>query len=270
MFIALALRGYSPLTVACSRTVLGALALLAVLRMRGQSLPRGWAIWRFAIPIGFLSTAFPFFLYSWAQTQVPSAFAGLTLAVVPLFVLPLAHFFSDEPMTRRKAFGFFIGFCGVLVLLAPSALEGDFAPFHRLACVIAALSYAVSSVLTRRCPRTDPISLAAASLLTGTAVLLPVTLWFEGVPHWAGPTSGFAILFLGLVATALAVSLRVMVIRSAGSGFLTLVNYQVPLWSMAFGAFILGEALPPTFLLGLVLVLGGLTVSNIKKRRKPN
>ncbi|WP_435259613.1 DMT family transporter [Thioclava sp. FR2] len=266
MVITLALRGYGPITVACARTSLGALAMLGLLRLTGRRLPKGGAVWRSAVPIGLLSTAIPFFLLSWGQQSVPSAFAGLSMAAVPLFVLPLAHLFSDEPLSRRKAIGFAIGFAGVVVLLGPQALQTDGALLPRLACLAAALCYAVSSILTRRCPPVDPMGLAAATLLVGAAVLVPAMLAVEGVPHWAGPVPGLAILFLGFVPTALAALLRISVIRSAGSGFMTLTNYQVPLWSIAFGALILGEALPQSFFAALCLILAGLAISQWRRR----
>ena len=92
-------------------------------------------------------------------------------------------------------------------------------------------------------------------------VLIPLMLAVEGVPGWAGRTTGLAILFLGLMPTALAALLRVQVIRSAGPVFMTLVNYQVPLWSMLFGALILAEALPWRFFVALALILTGLALS---------
>jgi drug/metabolite transporter (DMT)-like permease len=267
--ISLALRGYGPVTVACARTTLGALTTLALLWLTGRRLPTSAAVWQSAVPIGLLSTALPFFLLSWGQQSVPSAFAGLSMAAVPLFVLPLAHTFSDEPLTRRKAAGFALGFAGVGLLLGPSAFSGDAATLARLACLAAALSYAASSVLTRRCPPVDPVGLAAATLMVGAVVLIPAMLLVEGVPRWAGPVPGMAILFLGLVPTALAALLRVTVIRSAGSGFMTLTNYQVPLWSMGFGVVFLAESLPSAFFAALALILTGLAISQSGTRSKP-
>jgi drug/metabolite transporter (DMT)-like permease len=267
MVISLALRGYGPVTVACARTTLGAVTTLALVALTGRHLPRSAAVWKSAVPIGLFSTALPFFLLSWGQQSVPSAFAGLSMAAVPLFVLPLAHAFSDEPLTRRKVAGFALGFAGVVLLLGPSAFDGGAATLARLACLAAALSYAISSVLTRRCPPVDPVALAAATLMVGAVVLVPAMLLVEGVPVWQGSVSGSAILFLGLVPTALAALLRVTVIRSAGSGFMTLTNYQVPLWSMGFGAVFLGEALPAAFFASLALILTGLAIS--QTGRKP-
>lgn len=268
MVISLALSGYGPVTVATARTTLGALAVLLLLRLTGRSLPQGAAIWRSALPIGLLSTALPFFLLSWGQQSLPSAFAGLSMASVPLFVLPLAHVFSDERLHLRKALGFGLGFLGVLVLLGPQAFQQGAGLWPQLACIGAALCYAIASILTRRCPPVDPMALAGATLLVGAAVLLPVMLMTEGLPGWAGAIPGSAILFLGLVPTGLAALLRIRVIRSAGSGFMTLTSYQMPLWSLAFGTVILGEALPQSFYAALALILAGLVISQSKWGQK--
>lgn len=264
MVVAVALRGHGPLTVAAARTGLGAVALVALMAALGRRWPRSRAVWAAAIPIGILSTALPFFLLSWGQQYVPSAFAGLSMAALPLFVLPLAHVFSDEPLSARKSVGVTLGFAGALVLLGPGVADirgGTLAALGQIACLSAAVSYAVASILTRRCPPVDAISLSAVTLCVGAVILLPAMLVFEGVPRLAGGLPDAAILFLGLVPTALAALIRVRVIQTAGSVFMTLVNYQVPIWSMALGALVLSEALPLRFFAALTLILVGLAIS---------
>jgi drug/metabolite transporter (DMT)-like permease len=130
------------------------------------------------------------------------------------------------------------------------------------------LCYAVSSILTRRCPPIDPVALAALTLLVGAALLLPIMLMTEGLPEWQGTRPTLALIVLGLVPTALANLLRVSITRSAGSVFLTLVNYQVPVWSMVFGAWILSEALPLRFYIALTLILTGMAISQWFSLRK--
>ncbi|WP_375261307.1 DMT family transporter [Palleronia sp.] len=264
MFVSVALRGYGPLTVACARTTLGAVALLILMRSMGRRFPRDLRIWAFAIPIGISNTALPFFLLSWGQQYVPSAFAGLSMAALPLFVLPLAHVFSDEPMSLRRALGVTLGFTGAALLLGQGALSfgtGGAEALGRIACLTAAVSYAVGSILTRRCPPMDAVTLSAATLTIGAAVLIPAMLLVEGVPRLSGTLADPAIVVLGLIPTALAVLIRVRVVQTAGSVFMTLVNYQVPVWSMVFGAAVLGEALPLRFFAALALILAGLAVS---------
>jgi drug/metabolite transporter (DMT)-like permease len=268
MVISFALRGYGPITVATARVVLGAVALASLAIALKRPLPaRDSKLWAYLVPIGLLSSAVPFSLLSWGQSFVPSAFAGLSMAAVPLFVLPLAFFFAGETLHRNKALGFGLGFIGTIILLGPDILSGGPLVLPRLACIAAALCYAFASILTRRCPKIDPITLAATSLVIGAVPLIPMMLLIEGVPHWAGAESGTAIILLGLVPTALAALLRVVVIRSAGSGFMTLTSYQVPVWSVIFGATILGEDLPLRFFAALAFILTGLALSQRKPAR---
>ena len=79
----------------------------------------------------------------------------------------------------------------------------------------------------------------------------------------------FAVLvFLGLVPTAAANLLRVLVVRGAGPVFMSLVNYQVPVWSVVLGALILSEPLPPALLYAMVLILAGLGLSQYGALRR--
>ena len=115
--------------------------------------------------------------------------------------------------------------------------------------------------MTRRCPPIDPITMAALLLTIGAVALIPTMLLIEGLPTIGGPRPTIAIIALGFIPTALAALIRVATIRSAGAVFMTLVKYQVPLWSMLFGAWILNEILPLRFFAALGLILLGLAIS---------
>ncbi|WP_282168552.1 DMT family transporter [Ruegeria atlantica] len=271
MVVAMALEGYGPITVATARTTLGAMMLLGLMAVTNRKLPSGSAaLWTSVIVIGILSSALPFVLLSWGQQYVPSAFAGLSMAAIPLMVLPLAHFFSDEPLNLRKLVGVTLGFSGALVLIGPglAQLGHGSEPLAQLACIGAALCYSLASIFTRQCPPIDPVVLAALTLLVGAVILMPIMFVTEGVPTWEGTRPSIAIIVLGLVPTAFATLLRVSVIRSAGSVFMTLVNYQVPIWSMVFGAWVLSEALPVRFFVALAMILTGLAISQWFSLRK--
>ncbi|MEM9795302.1 MAG: DMT family transporter [Pseudomonadota bacterium] len=271
MVVSIALRGYGPVTVAAARTALGAVALVALAWATGRPFPKlDRLLVLFLIGLGLLNAALPFLFLAWGQQHVPSAFAGLSMAVLPLFLLPLAHIFvPGDTLTPRKTAGFALGLIGALVLLGPgifAAAEGDLVALGRLACIGATLSYAISSVMTRRCPPMDATWLSAAILVVASLALVPAMLLTEGVPGTASPGVMTAIVALGLIPTALAGLLRVRIIRTAGPGFMTLVNYQVPVWSMIFGATLLGEELPGRFFLALALIATGLFVSQSARR----
>jgi len=271
MVVAIALEGYGPLTVACARTSLGAVALLGLMRVMRRPLPVFTrTMVKYLLVIGLLNTAVPFALLSWGQQYVPSAFAGISMAVLPLFVLPLAHVFTDEKMNLRNGFGVTLGFIGALVLIGPGVLRigTGMEPLGQIACILAALSYAISAIMTRRCPPIDPITMTSLLLVVGASALIPAMLLIEGVPEATDQRTVIAIILLGFVPTALAALIRVLVIRSAGSIFMTLVNYQVPVWSMIFGAIVLNEDLPIRFFAALALILCGLLISQWNSLRK--
>jgi len=271
MVVAIALEGYGPLTVAAARVTLGALGLLALMiAMRSPMPVFTRELVTYLLIIGVLNTALPFAMLSWGQQYVPSAFAGISMSAIPLFVLPLAHFFSDEKMNMRNALGVFLGFVGAVVLIGPSVLRigTGWEPLGQLACVAAALFYAISSVMTRRCPPMDSITMAALLMVIGAVPLIPAMLIVEGVPQMADSRSMLALLFLGIFPTALATLIRVFTIRTAGAIFMTLVNYQVPVWSMIFGTWILSETLPLRFFAALGLIMIGLLISQWQGLRK--
>ncbi len=277
MAVTVALRGFGPLTVAALRLALGALVLVALVQAGGRGLPKlsqpgGAAIWLFALGMALASNAVPFSLLSWAQKSVASGFAGVCMAVVPLIVLPLAHLFvPGEAMNLRRLVGFVIGTCGVVVLIGPGAFASTGAETEmlaRLACVGAAGCYAIGAILTRRCPTVDPISLSAAVLLLAGVIMLPAALAVEGLPAAPGWDAVLAVLYLGLLPTALAQILLVQVIRTAGPTFMSLVNYQVPVWSVLLGVVLLAEPLPPSLLAALGLILLGVGLSQLGALRR--
>lgn len=264
----LALEGMSPYWLAAGRICFAAIVMLAIWPVLGARLfdaPLSRQDLFSVIAIGGFSTAIPFMLLAWGQQYVTSGFAGVSMASVGLLVLPLAHFFvPGERITKRRAIGFLIGFVGVCVLIGGQAFDSTGADLEwagRIACVAAACCYGVSSVLMRRLPAVDPIGLSTVLLVIAAAMTVPMAFWQEGIPKMPDTRTLVVIAFLGLVPTAAANFLRVMVIRTAGPVFMSLTNYQVPVWSVILGAWLLSEPLPPSLLWAMCLILIGVGLS---------
>jgi drug/metabolite transporter (DMT)-like permease len=279
LVIELALEGITPFWLAAARISFGAALTGIIWLARGPRLffsPTTPAQKTNLVVIALLSSAVPFMLLSWGQQFVTSGFAGVSMASVPLMVLPLAHFLiPGERMTWRRLIGFAIGFVGVAMLIGARAFESSGAALEmpgRMATIAAAACYAVSSVQMRRLPAVDPVGLAAVLLLIGAAMVIPVAWIVEGPPPVPDATTLMWVAFLGLVPTAAANLLRVAVVRSAGPVFMSLVNYQVPVWSVLLGAWILRETLPPSLAWAMLLILIGVGLSQfgaLKRLFKP-
>ena len=278
MAVSVAITGFGPITVAAGRILIGAVILLILLRIMRLSLPSikgsdGLKVWLAAFGFGVLSMALPFFLLSWGQLYVASGFAGVTMAAVPLLVLPLAHLLiPGEQLTARKSLGFVIGFAGVIVLIGLDAFKSSglgLEPLARLACFGAAACYAFGGIITKLAPQTNPFAFATAATMLAAIIIVPAAIMLEGMPSAWPPSPLIAVIFLGVVPTAAANILLVSVIRSAGPSFLSLVNYQVPIWSVIFGSLFLAEVLPTRTYWALGLIMLGLAVNQRWKRKKP-
>jgi drug/metabolite transporter (DMT)-like permease len=267
MSIRTALEGFGPWTVAALRTTIGAAALIALGPLIGQSLTRMRVAraWVFASIIGTISVALPFTLLAWGQQYVPSAFAGVAMGAVPLLVLPLVAIFSpEEGIGPRRIMGIGLGFVGLIILMGPNAFasgESDLGWWGRLACIGAAGCYAIGSVVTRRSPKVPPVAFAAATLLVSAIVLLPLALIKEGVPTDWPPRATAALIYAAVFPTAIAGIIRVRVITTAGSLFMSLTSYMVPVWAVIFGIALMGEALPPQLFWALAIILAGIALS---------
>jgi len=268
LVIELALEGITPFWLAAARISFGAALTGVIWAARGAHLfthSPTRAQKTNLVVIALLSSAVPFVLLSWGQQFVTSGFAGVSMASVALMVLPLAHFLvPGERMTWRRLSGFTIGFGGVAMLVGAQGFQTSGALLElpgRLACLAAAACYAISSVQMRRLPPVDPVGLSAILLAIGTVFVIPVAWIAEGPPPLPDGQTLMWVAFLGLVPTAAANLLRVTLVRSAGPVFMSLVNYQVPLWSVLLGAWILSESLPPSLIWAMALILTGMAIS---------
>ena len=278
--VEIGLTGFGPITVAAGRVAVAALILLAYAYLFGSGLPRiktktDKRIWLHCFGMALFTNALPFSLLSWGQQTVTSGFAGISMAVVPLFVLPLSHFLvPGEILSRAKIIGFLFGFAGVVLLVGGDKIfagqpQTPMLLMAQLACVAASCCYAIGSIITRLCPPVSTVSYAACGLMLGGFMLVPMAIWIEGMPQTPGIIAIFGVGYLAVFPTAVATILLTIVVRRAGPPFLSLVNYQVPVWAVIIGATVLGEALPGHFLMALGIILGGLFISQWRRRNKP-
>ena len=270
MSMAVALEQYGPFTVAAGRISIGALALLAVVAVTRPSdlAIREPKILGLIVLLGVLNFALPFSLLAWGLQRVPSAFAGVAMGSSPIFVLLLAYLFlPDEQIGPRRIAGVILGFAGLLVLILSGASAGLGAGgtvAARIACVAAALSYSVGAILIRRAPPIPPMVFTAGMLTAGALALTPLAILVEGLPEITGTRATWAVLYAGIFPTGLAFLLRVVLIRSAGPIFMSLVAYIVPLWAILLGVLLLDETLSPSTYSAAAIILSGVGLTQLR------
>lgn len=259
-----------PTTLVAGRLAIGALILVAVVRLRGLRLPPPGAIWLRYAALGAVGNAIPFFLITWGQQVVDSALAGILMAIMPLATMVLAHLLvPGERMTTGRVIGFLTGFLGIIVLMGGRGSAGAAVPdfIFPLAVLCGALCYAANSVMTRLLVKGQVLVASAATLLVAAAAAVPLALYLDR-PWTLGPDrlSLAAILWLGVGPTAIATLCYFRLIALAGPTFMSLVNYLSPGVAVLLGVGLLGERPHYSAYAGLALILAGIAVSQLRRR----
>ncbi|HSA80320.1 MAG TPA: DMT family transporter [Geminicoccaceae bacterium] len=261
-FTEVALAELPPFTVVLGRVGLAAAALLLMVLASGQRLPRSARLWGAFLVMGGLNNLIPFSLIVWGQTAIASGLAAILNATTPLFTVVLAHLLTrDERMTPGRLSGVVLGLVGVALMIGPAALEGlGVAVLAQLACLAAALSYALAGLFGRRFRTTPPLITAAGQISVSTVLVLPLALladrpWALPLP---GPSTWGALIALALLSTALAYIIYFRILAAAGATNLLLVTFLIPVSALVLGIGILGERLAPGHLAGMALIALGL------------
>lgn len=259
-----ALAGLPVLWVVACRVTGGAAALWLWVALRRLPVPRGRRWLASCAVLGLTNNVIPFCLIVWGQTQIPSGLAGILNAATAVFaVLVAAAVFADERLTLPRLAGVGLGLAGVILAVGPQALRAfDLRSAGQLACLGAALSYAVAGAFARVALRGIRPEVGAAGMLTASAlVLLPAALVLDGLPPaLPAPPVLAALAYLALACSALAYMLFYAILRLAGAGNLGLVTLLVAPVAIVMGALIYGERLPPGALAGFALIALGLMV----------
>ena len=264
LFISLALNDFGPISVAAWRVSLGAVLMLLIALLMRKQFPRGIKNWRYIIVVGFLNSAVPFFLISWGQQFISSAASALLMASGTFCTVLISHYTShDERMNRFRVAGVLIGFSGVFVLVFWDLFESGMGGLKgQIAVTLAGCSYAISSVISRRLSHLPSISTSAGTMLSASLYMLPLAFLLEDpLPAQVSTTSLLSLMYLGVFATALAMTIRFVVIRVNGAVFMSQVGYLVPLFGVIWSGLYFSDAINLQTILALSLILVGIAVT---------
>lgn len=256
------------LPTALFRVLLAGLALVAWLALTGQRADLR-THWRAYLFVGLANSALPFVLYAHAAHTLPASVMAILNAATPLFAALLAARYLGEALDARRLGGIALGIAGVALVTGGGPVDATRAGGLAVAaCLGATLCYAVSGVwLKRRGAGIAPQALAGWSQLAAGVALLPA-LPFAAVP---GPVTGRVVanvLALALLCSALAYLLYFRLIRDVGPTRAMTVTFLIPVFGIAWGALLLGEAVTPAMLAGTAMIVAG-TAAVLVRRAPP-
>ncbi|MER5929205.1 DMT family transporter [Streptomyces sp. NPDC002054] len=270
LLIKVGTEAYAPFQVALGRVFFGALALLAVLLVRREPLPRGLRTWgHLAVAALLLNTA-PFSLFAYAELTIPSSLAGICNATSPLWgmALSLVALSEDRP-TRRRVAGLGLGFLGVLTVLgAWQGFAGVDAKGTALA-LLAALCYPIGWIYVRRTLADtpgSPVALTGGQLLLSTLQLALTSALFTTAPAAFPLWPTLSVIALGALGTGMALQMQYALVTEIGPTTAQMVTYFIPVIATTAGVLVLGEQLHWNTPVGAAIILAGAALTQPRRR----
>ncbi|MGO4571484.1 DMT family transporter [Microvirga sp. 2TAF3] len=268
-FIKLGIETIPPVTLIAGRTIVAGAVLLIILCLRGIRLPRDASSWRKFVVQACLNSVIPFTLIAWAEKSVDAGLAVILNSMTPVFTFLITLLWTrHEPTTFRKMTGVVIGLSGTCVIVGTQAFNHVGQElFAQLAVVLATICYAGAAIFGRNFKGLDPMSPAAGSLVSGAAILIPVSLVVDR-PWTLAPsaTSMLALLGLAVFSTAFAFVIYFRLIHTLGSVGATAQAYLRAPIGVAIGAYFLGERLSSSAWVGLACILIGVALMTIPQK----
>jgi drug/metabolite transporter (DMT)-like permease len=274
--IRVGVREVPPFLLAAMRFFAAGIVLYVWMRARGTPSPtrREWAA---ASLLAVLIFVLDYGLVFWAEQRVPSGIAAVMMATIPVFMaLAEILFLRTQRLTLRLGFALIVGIGGVAVLVSRSAGfgEGPIDTSGAIALVVAAMSWSLGSVLTRKLalPASKPMSsgaqmLAGGFLLTLTALALGE---FRGF-HVQAVSLGawLALVYLIVAGSIIAFTAYVWLIHHESPTKVGTYAYVNPVVAVFLGYFLGGEDLGARTVVGTAFVLVSVIVITTAPKKSP-
>ncbi|GAA4125665.1 EamA family transporter [Aminobacter aganoensis] len=254
--------GY-PLTVALLRALPAGLLLLLLVRQ----LPQGiW--WARVLVLGALNFSVFWWLLFVAAYRLPGGVAATVGAIQPLIVILLARALLGSPIRPLAIVAALAGMAGVaLLILTPNAALD---PIGIAAGLAGAVSMAAGTVLSRRWqPPVSPLTFTAWQLTAGGLLLLPVALLQEPSLPSLTMSNLLGLAWLGLIGAALTYILWFRGIAKLEPSVVSPLGFLSPMTAVILGWSVLGQSLSAAQILGMVVVLGSVWLSQRSQQAKP-
>lgn len=264
--------GYNPITVVIFRLAISAtlITIIAAFLKRLQK-PSKKDFWLF-VSMAFFEPFIYFLGESYGLKYVSSTVAAVIVATIPLISPVFAWYFFKEKLKWMNVAGLAFSFLGVGLVVLNGSFKFDASPLGvglEFIAVLAAIAY--SLVLRKLVLRYNTLSIIAYQNIIGVVLFLPVWLavdFNDFISRPFHPEAFRAIIMLAVFASTLAFVFFTQSIRQIGVNRSNSFINLIPVFVAILSFFILKEELIGQQIVGILIVVAGLFLAQIKRKRK--
>ena len=261
----IALRTVPPVTLLALRYLVSVPALFIVLRLRHALTPVKKGDWPILFAIGFTGYFASFCLQMLGINRLTGSVSSLLGAMNPIFIPILAAFFLHERITPAKIACVALSMAGVVVIVG---VNGTVDASGALLMLASVFLWSTASIIIRRVSgRYDPLQIALIAILCA----LPFTGGWSLIELQSAPCSFtlesvLAVLYMGVLGTAVTHSLWNYSLRVMDASFCSMFYPMQPLVSSILGVLFLHEAVTPGFVIGALMICCGIVAAVISAK----
>jgi drug/metabolite transporter (DMT)-like permease len=251
-----ALTGFPPFSLRTVSTLLGALLLLAFVRLQGRELriPFGIA-WVHLVVASIVNVVAFILLTTFAQIHTETSRVAILAYTMPIWAALFARPVLGERIDRTRAIALVLCVCGIAILIYP--LAGSGIPGGLLLAAAAGVSWGAGTVYMKWAKiGGDPVAGTAWQLIVAFIVIAACLPVFEGPLHiW--PVHWwplFGLLFTGLIGSGLAYFLWFEIVRRVPAMTASLGVLSVPVVGVVSSVIILGDRPTLADIVGFALI----------------
>lgn len=192
---------------------------------------------------------------------MPAGRASIIAFTMPVWAALLSSFVLGEKLTRYKIVGLAFGITGLAVLIGPDLVVLQVAPFGALFMLIAAISWAIGTVLFKKYEWTSPVaSLVGWQLFVGAVFITPGAMLLEPVPDLTqmSDTTIYALAYLFALPMVYCQWAYFKVVRLFPASIAAIGTLAVPIVGVYSSAILLGERVGWVEFLAMALICGAL------------
>ena len=256
---------FDAITLAAFRLVLAGLIMLPIYLLAPRA--RGFErhdFWTLAV-LSFFGAVVNQGCFTIGLSFTTAGHSSIVVGMAPVMILLLARAYGLERLTPAKVSGMALSFCGVTILalengfhLRSGTLAGD------LITLIGSTGFALYTVYGKKVAgKYDSISVNAFNALAGAILLTPLAVWRGLRLDWAGVGwAGWAgIAYMAAFSSVTAYIIFYWALRYMAASRLATITYAEPVVVVLLAILLLGEKLTVSLLVGGLLVLGGVYLS---------